>query len=515
MLSTRYMVPDTDSPPSKANSLIPNWLRRLSLTGRILAINIFALLLLAGSFLYLDSFRARLMEERIAQAKTEIDFVAAALEHTTGIARNNLLTRLLSVTTARIRYVSSTGALLFDSWAVSAPTFQIDDPGQEPWQRNFARGLDDGIDFLVGAPDLKPFRGFDVPKIAEDRLELAPDRTHVITGSRPIIGTDGGMLIMDRNARDIRRLVRAERSRLGVIIAWISGLSVLLSLFLARTIARPLRLLAGAAAQVQTGRAREVVVPRLPDRQDEIGQLARALSNMNHALQIRIDATEAFAADVAHEIKNPLASLTSAAQTLASVKDKSLQAELIRVINSDVKRLDRLISEISELSRIDSQMARTTFVKIDLSRLLEAMAKDYQNRDPVHPKIIFARPRYGVAMINGDPLRLERAFANLIDNAASFSPDNGSIKIAATRAENSVIVTVQDDGPGIPAGAQEKIFERFHSDRPDGASFGRHSGLGLAITRAIIEAHDGSVHAENRDDGLSGAKFIVKFNARG
>ncbi len=507
------MEPDTDSQPREAMQRVPDWLNRLSLTWRILAINILALLLLAGSFFYLDSFRTRLIAEREAQAKSEIDIVAAVLEQIPPEGRATLLASVPPVTQARIRLIGNKGEVKFDSWAKAKPNFRLNDPANEPWQRHFARGLDDVIDFLVGAPHLQPFRGFDAPRRSEDRLELAPDRTHIITGSR-VIADAGDTLIMDRNARDIRRLVRAERSRLGIIIAWIAALSVLLSLFLARTIARPLRGLARAAALVQTGRAREVVVPRLPDRQDEIGQLARALSNMNHTLQVRIDATEAFAADVAHEIKNPLASLTSAAQTLSNVKDKSLQAELIRVINSDVTRLDRLISEISELSRIDSQMARTTFVKVDVGRLLEAMIREYQNRDSPKVKFSFARPRYGVAVINGDPVRLERAFANLIDNAISFSPPDGSVKIAATRAENDIIVTIQDDGPGIPDGAREKIFERFHSDRPDGDSFGRHSGLGLAITRAIVEAHDGSIRAENRDDGQSGAKFIVQFEAR-
>jgi two-component system sensor histidine kinase ChvG len=345
-------------------------------------------------------------------------------------------------------------------------------------------------------------------------LTLAPDRTHIITSSRLISTHSGETLVMDRNARDIRRIVRAERGRLGLIIGFAILLSVLMSLFLARTIARPLRLLAQAARSVRLGRAREVIVPRLPSRSDEIGQLARAFSDMNAALQARIDATGNFAADVSHELKNPLASLASAAQSLSAVKDAALQAQLIAIITDDVQRLDRLITDISDLSRIDGQLARATFERIDIGQLVETLVAARSVRNPeTAQRIAFARPKTGSAMVKGDPTRLSRALENLIDNAFSFSPPGGIVRIGASRARSRVILSVEDEGPGVPANARTAIFERFHSDRPSEESFGKHSGLGLSIVKAIVEAHEGDVKVESRGRGVSGARFVVTLQA--
>ena len=286
--------------------------------------------------------------------------------------------------------------------------------------------------------------------------------------------------------------------------------SILLSLFLARTIARPLRLIAHAAQLVRFGQAREVQVPRLPDRRDEIGKLARSISDMSHALRERMDATEAFAADVAHEIKNPLASLSSAVESLRKVQKPELRAQLHDVIAHDVRRLDRLVTDVSNLSRVDAHIARARMERVDMGVIIDGLIKERAERAvDGAAKVTFARPQKGSAVVRGDPGHLTQLLDNLIDNAVSFSPPGGVVRVSATRTSR-VVVTVDDDGPGVPEASREAVFERFHSDRPE-SEFGRHSGLGLAIARSIVEAHEGSIRVEGREAGKSGARFVVEL----
>ncbi len=513
MLSTHFMVQDIDSLEARPVNKASRWAGPLSLTWRILAINIIAILLLAGSFFYIDSFRERLIEERLEQARTNVDIVTAALGNLPPEGQATFLTSVAKQTGVRFRLFKN-GAPTFDSWQTSRSGFALNDLNGEPWQRKAARVLDDVIDFLVGAQVVNQYTGRENPTTPGERLALAPDRTHVITVCRALARPALTTLVMDWNARDIRRLVRAERSRLGLIIGIAIALSIALSLFLARTIALPLRRLSRAAVRVRLGRAREVIVPRLPLRNDEIGQLARAFSDMNKALQARIDATESFAADVAHEIKNPLASLSSAAQSLSSVKAPEHREQLTAIILDDVKRLDRLISDVSDLSRIDAELARTTFEKIDIGSLIESLIETRVTRDPtIKERLAFARPKSGSAMLRGDVARLGRVIDNLIDNALSFSPTGSIVSISATRAENRILVSIEDEGPGITESAKLHIFDRFHSDRPEAENFGKHSGLGLSIAKAIVDAHDGTIHAENRAEGKSGARFVVSLPA--
>jgi two-component system sensor histidine kinase ChvG len=293
-------------------------------------------------------------------------------------------------------------------------------------------------------------------------------------------------------------------------------ISVLLSLFLARTIVRPLQHLARAAVKVRLGRAPEVHVPRLPERRDEIGMLARALSDMSIALRQRIDATESFAADVAHEIKNPLASLRSALDGLDSVKEPEYRARLMNVAKADVRRMDRLISDISDASRIDAQLAKAKFESIDLGDMIDQLlaARESRKADG-NVTIAFARPRRGVALVMGEDLRLERVLTNLLDNAVSFSPAQGLVEISATRSGNDVIIRITDQGPGIPPHEREAVFRRFHSERPADEDFGNHSGLGLAIARTIIEGHHGAITVHDREDGERGATFQIMLPVAG
>ena len=320
------------------------------------------------------------------------------------------------------------------------------------------------------------------------------------------------LLLSVENALDVTRLVRAERFRLGMIVLVALLVSVWLSVFLARTIVQPLQQLAAAASRVRLGRAREVVVPRLPLRDDEIGRLARAVSDMSQALRQRIDAIEAFAADVTHELKNPLASLRSATESLGRVSDDTQRWQLLGIVEHDVRRLDRLITDIAELSRLDAQLTRARFERVDLGAVIEAMLAERRERGRQAPRIAFARPRRDTAVVLGEAARLSRAVENLLENALSFTPAQGVVRIGATRVGNEVIVTVEDQGPGVVPEAREEIFRRFHSDRPDG--FGGHSGLGLAIAKTIVEGHDGKIAVGEGESG-KGARFEIQIPAAG
>jgi two-component system sensor histidine kinase ChvG len=285
--------------------------------------------------------------------------------------------------------------------------------------------------------------------------------------------------------------------------------SILLSRFLARTIANPLRRLAIAAHHVRLGRAREVDVPVLPERRDEIGLLARALADMTQSLRQRIDATEAFAADVTHELKNPLASLRSAVDSLDRLDDPAVRAQLLDVVRQDVGRLDRLVVDIAEASRLDAELSRARFEPIDLATFIGNLLPMWEDRRP-EVSIAFARPRLGSAVVMGEESRLARLLDNLVDNAISFSPDGGLVEIKASADGDQVKISVEDQGSGVPEDAREAIFNRFHSIRPE-ADFGRHSGLGLAIARAIVEGHGGRIEVGDRRDGRAGARFVVRL----
>jgi two-component system, OmpR family, sensor histidine kinase ChvG len=510
-------------PRSEDRELRLRWSRRLSLRQRILAVNIFAIAIFAGSLFYLDGFRTRLTEDEIAQSKAEAVMVAHAIAAAPPAARQPLLVQLGRDSAARLRIYGAGGRRIADSWQGAAPTYELRDPSQEPWYRGIARALDNGFDAIVGAP--RPPR-FAPP--AQDRLQSwpeaqaalarrdavtelrrAPEGTPYVSAAVPI-GEADTVLLLTVNARDIRRVVRAERFTLALILAATILLSVLLSRFLARTIANPLRRLAFAAHRVRLGRAREVDVPVLPARRDEIGLLARALHDMTQSLRQRIDSTEAFAADVTHELKNPLASLRSAVDTLERVEDTGLRARLLDVVRADVARLDRLVVDIAEASRLDAELSRARFEPVDLGNLIEAMLPIWEARGEDGVQIAFARPRAGTAVVAGDESRLARLIDNLLDNAISFSPPGGVVEIRATAVDRDVLVSIEDEGPGVPAEAREAIFNRFHSIRPE-EDFGRHSGLGLAIARAIVEGHGGRIHVEDRHGGRRGARFVIRF----
>ncbi|WP_414713049.1 sensor histidine kinase [Sphingopyxis sp.] len=520
--------PDASLAEQEESPLV--WSARWSLTTRILAVNILAVALLAGGFYYLDTYRSRLVDTRIEVMKDQLAMLDRALEAARPDQRETLISEFAAATESRLRFYDADGRRISDSFETGPATYTLRDPNLQVWQRDAARAMDRGIDWIVGAPSYPDFQEPAVdtatawPEVIEaqrggstaSRFRYAPERTPLLSAASVVDLEAPQTVLMTLNARDITRTVRAERLRLAIVVAMVLITSVLLSLFLARTIVRPLRRLARAAVRVRLGRAREVVVPRLPSRRDEIGTLARALSDMTQALRQRIDAGEHFAADVTHELKNPIASVRSAIEGLGRVKNDEQRAQLLAIADEDVRRLDRLVNDISEASRVDAQLSRTRFEPIDVGMMIESMLASRAARidaDAPHPRIAFARPRKGTTLVMGDGHRLERAIDNVIDNAISFSPPTGLVCIAATRLSDEVHIRVDDDGPGIDPDQREAIFRRFHSERPAGEAFGRHSGLGLAIARTIIEGHSGTINAKDRDDGKPGGSLLITLPA--
>jgi two-component system sensor histidine kinase ChvG len=333
-----------------------------------------------------------------------------------------------------------------------------------------------------------------------------------------------GSLLLSTESGDIDDIVGAERLAIMRVFLVAAAVMVLLSILLASTIAGPVRRLAAAAERVRRGvKHRRAEIPDLGSRKDEIGHLAQVLSEMTNALYDRMAAIESFAADVSHELKNPLTSLRSAVETLPIAKTDEQRARLLAVIKHDVKRLDRLITDISDASRLDAELAREATEPVNISRLIETViAIAHETRLSNNRKIQFTLEagRWGkdAFYVLGHDSRLGQVFNNLVDNALSFSPAAGTVRIRAWREYNAIHVTVDDDGPGIRADNIESIFERFYTDRPEGDEFGQNSGLGLAITRQIVEAHRGIIRAENRrrsDGSVEGARFTVMLPGPG
>ncbi|MEQ8741978.1 ATP-binding protein [Parasphingorhabdus sp.] len=501
------------------------WSARLSLTTRILVVNVLAIALLAGGLFYLNNYRDRLTEERLTQARMQLTIVADALSAADTQDKDRLVRQFSRHLGARLRLYAPDGTKIIDSFALAKPTYQFIDPESEPLRKDAARLLDQTIESIVFSAPIPNFSepAKDVtdawPELVKTRdasgavssVSLAPDRTPVIVAGKSL--PDGtGSILLTSNARDITRIVRAERSSVLIVILFAITVSILLSLFLARTIVRPIRKLARAALRVRMGHSDEIAIPRMPGRRDEIGQLSRALSDMSAALRDRINATEAFAADVSHEIKNPLASLRSALEGLERVEDPDLQRQLLDVANDDVRRIDRLINDISDASRVDAELARAKFEPIDIGKMLEQLLTAREQRTSnqgVH--IAFARPAKDVARVMGDGGRLARVFGNLLDNAVSFSPAGGLVEILATPDGDEIVIHVADEGPGVRPEQREEVFQRFHSDRPDGETFGKHSGLGLAIAKTIVEGHQGTIRILDRPGGQSGACFEIRL----
>lgn len=340
----------------------------------------------------------------------------------------------------------------------------------------------------------------------------------VVSVSIPIRRVRAPLGVLTIEAGDFNEVLAAQRRNLIPFILVAVGVSLLSSVLLARFVARPVVALAHAADRVRLSRAREISLPSLAGRDDEIGDLTRALQAMTGALSQRMDAIETFAADVAHEIRNPLTSIRSAVETLDLVKDEAPRARLLGILKQDVGRLDRLITDISNASRLDAELSRDAPRPVELRALLAEMVEFYdQTRREAEPAVVF-EPEVEAAYVQGREGPLGQVFRNLVDNARSFSPPGRSVRVRLARRGGEVVISVEDEGPGVPAENLETVFERFYTSRPKGAAFGGNSGLGLSIARQIVEAHGGRIWAENGVDeagGIRGARFQVALSEAG
>ncbi len=499
-----------------------------SLGTRILLVNLVAILALAGALFYIEGFRSRLLETREQELLGQGDIIAQFLENQ-GLEKGKAaILDISSPRGTRIRLYQADGALLADNWDNAGVTrFQLVDPTTEGFRRESAILIDRIIDLLTGQRELPPYAepAFDSASAwhevgraartgrAVTAARQTPDRLVVLQAAVPLKSGPGAraVVLLTVDTPDVIDLVRRERMTSFLVFLVVLVFSLALSVYLARTIVVPLRQLAFAAHKVRLGRQRDVVVPRLPHRRDEIGGLARAIADMTAALRQRIDATEAFAADVAHELKNPLASLRSAVEALDSVKDEKGRAQLFGLIEEDVRRIDRLITDIAAASRLDAELSRTRFQPVDVARLLEGLVAAYAAGGPARRRIEITTelPPGGLAMVQADADRLSQVLNNLIDNALSFSPEGGEVQLAVSRQGGDVLIDVSDRGPGVPPEARDAIFERFYSERTEGQDYGQHSGLGLSIAKAIVEALDGRIFVTDRHDGETGSRFRV------
>ena len=441
-----------------------------------------------------------------------------------------VLHRLVTPTHTRARIFDRDGRLLLDSRALSARGIVLRSDLPDPDQRrDLFEHFTAFLRSLFVAPSAHRDRdswGVDLkamPEVegalhgrTESAARINKDGETIVSVAVPIqhMMATRGALQLSTQGGDIDHVIAAERWAILRFFAVLSAVMFVLSLALANTIAEPVRRLADAAERVRRGIRSREQIPDFTWRTDEIGHLSRALRDMTQALYTRLDAIESFAADVAHELKNPLTSLRSALETLPRVRAGQSQDKLIAVMQHDVRRLDRLISDISDASRLDAELARGEASPVDLAALLRAvvsMAQDSprNNGAKVELSIPERRGRRSSAdyFVLGHDSRLAQVVTNLIDNACSFSEPGGVVRVALARKtvappdgeapEEVVAITVDDDGPGIPPHALERIFERFYTDRPS-QGFGQNSGLGLSISRQIVEAHHGRIWAANR-----------------
>ncbi len=531
-----------------------------SLTRRILAINLLVLIVPIGSFFFLDQYQESLIESEIAALRTQGEVFAGAVgagavgvspgigQRVEPVRANLMLRRLTEPTHTRARLFVSTGVLVADTQflTLSRGFVQVQElpppeseMGPVEWVEEKVGAL---LNWLPGQSELPLYRESS-PSNANDYVEVqralfgektAAVRRHesggmVISVAVPVqrYRQVVGALMLSTGGEEVERAMRAIRLDVLQVFAVALGVTVLLSLYLAGTIARPINRLAAAAERVRTGRGRHAEIPDFAGRRDEIGELSRDLRAMTDALWQRMDAIERFAADVAHEIKNPLTSLRSAVETVARVDDPEQQKRLMSIIVDDVHRLDRLISDISDASRLDAELSRDVPIPVDLRQLLLALTDiERAAASDDRPTVELHMAEDADLTVCASEGRLGQVFRNVIANAISFSPADGRIAVRAkrlARADGDVImVSVEDDGPGIPEQNLESIFERFYSDRPiegpdgKGEKFGTHSGLGLSISRQIVAAANGQIWAENRrraDGTVCGARFVVELPA--
>ncbi|MEA2906142.1 MAG: two-component system, OmpR family, sensor histidine kinase ChvG [Alphaproteobacteria bacterium] len=544
-----------------------------SLTRRIIFLNLTGLVALVVGILYLSQFRAGLIDARIQSLLVQGEIIAAAIAASATVDPDSItidperlldlqagetydptdealsgldfpinpervgpvLRRLVSPTNTRARIYDRDGALILDSRTLyDVLRFDLPPPDEERsnyferrWltlRRWIAKGD------LPSYRELGPQNGKGYEEVAQSLLGLKSSMVRINERAEVIVSVAvpvqrfravRGALMLSTQGADIDEMVTAERLAIVKVFLIAAGVMIVLSFLLAGTIAGPMRRLAHSAQVVRRRTRSRVEIPDYTRRRDEIGHLSGSLREMTTALYRRIEAIESFAADVAHELKNPLTSLRSAVETLPLAKSDESRGRLLAVIEHDVKRLDRLITDISDASRLDAEMQRQEAAPVDLVRLLTMLvnvANEVPHENGVAVTLTFEGS--GPFLVPGHDSRLGQVVDNLIDNARSFSPENGTVRVTCRRIKNEIEIVVDDEGPGVRPEAMHKIFERFYTDRPH-QGFGQNSGLGLSISKEIVEAHDGHLTVENRMALASGgwpakplgARFTVRLPA--
>jgi two-component system sensor histidine kinase ChvG len=562
------------------------YLRRLlghavfsSLTRQILFFNLVALVVLVGGIMYLNQFREGLIDAKVESLLTQGEIIAAAVSASAQVDTNSItidpekllelqagqsitpvpndedlefpidpekiapvMRRLISPTHTRARifdpdanlildsrFLYSRGQVLrFDLPPINAESKTLSErfaawfnrllqPANLPLYKESPGG--DGLIYPEVKNALTGVRGA-VVRVTENG-ELIVSVAVPVQRFRAVVG----VLLLSTQAGDIDQIVHGERLAIMRVFGVATMVNVVLSLLLSSTIANPLRRLAAAAIRVRRGVKSREEIPDFSFRQDEIGNLSAAIREMTNSLYDRIAAIESFAADVSHELKNPLTSLRSAVETLPLAKSDDSKKRLMDVIQHDVRRLDRLISDISDASRLDAELARADATKLDLEKLLESLV-DMSTQIRARGKAVevtFSADRKGAGktgfVVLGHESRIGQIITNLIENARSFVPDQGGkIAVRLRKVGGNCIVEIEDNGPGVEAENIDRIFERFYTDRPSSEDFGQNSGLGLSISRQIAEAHGGSLEAENILDAAGqrrGARFILTLPEKG
>lgn len=573
---------------------IPGWLGEhrpfrhgfSSLTRRIVVLNLIGLAILVSGILYLNQFRAGLIDAKVQSLLTQGEIIARAIAASAGVDTNDMqvdpeklleaeigqpgpaddsaafsnalgftidperaapiLRPLVKPTGSRARIYNRDGTLILDSdtFYTRGQVLRYDLPPpdtSEPdalttfWQAVTARMGPSSLPIYteIGGANGKAYpevatalTGTSVPIVrVNDKGEIVVSVAVPVQRMRAVLG----VLLLSTRGGDIDNIVAAERWGIVRVSLFAAAVTVVLSLILANTIAGPMQRLAAAAERVRHSVKARAEIPDFTDRSDEIGHLSGALRDMTNALYRRIDAIESFAADVAHELKNPLTSLRSATETLPLARNDEARERLMEIIQHDVRRLDRLISDISDASRLDAELAREDATPVSIDELLRATVSLFNDihRDDT-PEVVLDiayAPGAHPYRVNGHDSRLHQVIVNLLENAISFSPPGGRVAVIARRIGNEIQIAVEDEGPGIPPENLERIFERFYTDRPQ-EYFGQNSGLGLNISRQIVMAHGGRLHAENRppagtgrgkgDNGdrqNGGARFVIRLPA--
>jgi len=549
-----------------------------SLTRRIVSLNLIGLFAMLAGILYLSQFRAGLIDARAQSLLVQAEIISGAIAASATVETNAItvdpdrlldlkpgetygpndeslssiefpinpervapvLRRLISPTKTRARIYDRDGVLVLDSRNLygrgDVLRFELSPPSDE--KPGFAEKTMIAIRTWLNRGDLPRYRelgpengnGYQEVQQALDGKKASMvrinDRGEVIVSVAVPVqrfrAVHGG-LMLSTQGDDIDQMVTAERLAILKVFGIAAMVMIALSLLLASTIAGPMRRLADSAERVRRRTKSRVEIPDFSSRGDEIGHLSRALRDMTAALYNRIEGIERFAADVAHELKNPLTSMRSAVETLPLARSDDSRARLLAVIEHDVRRLDRLISDISDASRLDAELQRQDMEPVNLRVLLETLvsvANETHHGTDVIAEARFEGPASDTFSVPGYDSRLGQVIANLLSNAQSFSEPGGKVRLTCRRRKSEIEIVVDDDGAGIRPGALEKIFERFYTDRPH-QGFGQNSGLGLSISKQIVEAHGGRIWAENRpgpvdtegDARIAGARFTVRLPA--